>query len=74
MEYKSSMDEQPNDQQQEESLESIDPSDDIPIFCSVTSMSYGTPGQFFTGTTSVSEYGIVHHSGGEPARDDYFGR
>jgi hypothetical protein len=37
-------------------------------------MSYGTPGQFFTGTTSVSEYGILHHSGSEPASGDYFGQ
>jgi hypothetical protein len=44
------------------------------IYCLSISMSYGTPGIFFDGTTSVSGIEPAQQQGAEPAHHDYFGR
>jgi hypothetical protein len=48
--------------------------DQLLISCSNVSMSYGTPGIFFNGTTSVPGFEFAQQQGAEPANHDYFGR
>jgi hypothetical protein len=73
VEYKSPEDKLVVSQWSELPIESAYLSDETPIYCFASFMSYGTPRQFFASTTSISEYGLVHHSQDKSTCDDYLG-